>query len=73
MSDLFGIASVSGYDCGFGSISGQFVPALPRAAHAYPPLRGNMLQCRVRLSDPERADQKGRQQRTRHHDPQDPT
>ena len=32
MSDRFGGASAAGYDRGFGSISGQFVPGLLRAA-----------------------------------------
>src|SRR5579864_6373108 len=32
MSDRFGGASAAGYDRGFGSISGQFIPGLLRAA-----------------------------------------
>lgn len=36
MSGRFGCASAAGYDRGFGSISGQFIPALLRAAHVEP-------------------------------------
>jgi ubiquinone/menaquinone biosynthesis C-methylase UbiE len=36
MSGRFGRASAAGYDRGFGSISGQFIPALLRAAHVEP-------------------------------------
>jgi SAM-dependent methyltransferase len=36
MSDRFGGASAAGYDRGFGSISGQFIPGLLRAARVGP-------------------------------------
>lgn len=36
MSERFGQASAAGYDRGFGSVSGQFVPALLRAARLAP-------------------------------------
>ena len=36
MSDRFGGASAAGYDRGFGSIAGQFIPGLLRAARVSP-------------------------------------
>ena len=36
MSDRFGSAGAAGYDRGFGSISGQFIPGLLRAARVCP-------------------------------------
>ncbi len=36
MSDRFGCASAAGYDCAFGSISGQFIPRLLAAARVGP-------------------------------------
>ena len=39
MSDRFGGASAAGYDRGFGSIAGQFIPGLLRAARVSPNYR----------------------------------